>query len=251
MIITKHPTTKHPTTKNKPISKKAKPRHVVVSKKSRKSAAPDGSDASDIENSSEGSLGSTRLFSPIGFLTVFCSAGLETPITASDSVKRKVIEYVENNLGVNCTSRKSWQELESRDRSMVLRQLNISWSKSFNSWRVSFSEFLKGLLQEPRNSVKFPVRGYVQGMLGLAEGQAFLGIDHPCWARLGKEQGTTSFDLFQSKHDFNNQRETLIITGYKDQGSAPGIAAKRFVEKGLCELILICCQFVTRYYTLM
>ncbi len=114
---------------------------------------------------------------------------------------------------------------------MVLRQLNILWSKLFNSWRVSLSEFLKGLLQEPRSSVKFPVCGYVQGMLGLAEGQVFLGLDHPCWRALGKEQETTSFDLFQSKDDFNHQRETLIITGYRDQGSAPGIAAKRFVEK--------------------
>ena len=92
--------TKHPTTKNKQISKKAKPRHVVVSKKSRKSTAPDGSDASDIENSSEGSVGSTRLFSPIGFLTVFCSAGLETPITASDSVKWKVIEQPRRKLHI-------------------------------------------------------------------------------------------------------------------------------------------------------
>jgi len=182
---------------------------------------------------------------------VFCSSGLETSVTGSDSVKRKVIAYIEEKYSVTCTSKKSWQELESRDRSIVLRQLNISWSKSFNSWRVIFSEFLIGLLQEPRNSPKFPVRGYVQGLLGLAEGQVFLGLDHPCLSRLGKEQETTRFDLFQSKDDFNHQHETLIITGYMDQASAPGIAAKRFVEKGLCELILLCCQFVTRYYTLM
>jgi hypothetical protein len=182
---------------------------------------------------------------------VFCSSGLETSVTGSDSVKRKVIAYIEEKYSVTCTSKKSWQELESRDRSIVLRQLNISWSKSFNSWRVIFSEFLIGLLQELRNSPKFPVRGYVQGLLGLAEGQVFLGLDHPCLSRLGKEQETTRFDLFQSKDDFNHQHETLIITGYMDQASAPGIAAKRFVEKGLCELILLCCQFVTRYYTLM
>ena len=120
--------TKHPTTKNKPISKKAKPHHVVVSKKSRKSVAPDISDASDIENSSGYSLGSTRAFSPIGFLMVFCSSGLETPLTGSDSVKRKVIEFIEKKDEKQCTSKKSWQELESRDRSMVLRQLNISRS---------------------------------------------------------------------------------------------------------------------------
>ncbi len=31
------------------------------------------------------------------------------------------------------------------------------------------------------NSPKFPVRGFVQGLLGLAEGQVFLHLEHPCW----------------------------------------------------------------------
>ena len=162
---------------------------------------------------------------------VFCSSGLETSVTGSNSVKRKVIPYIEEKYSVNCTSKKSWQELENRDRSIVLRQLNISWSKSFNSWRVSFSEFLIGLLQEPRDSPKFSVRGYVQGMLGLEEGQVFLGLNHPCWSALGNQSGSTRFNLFQSKDDFNHQRETLIITGYKDQASAPGIAAKRLLRR--------------------
>jgi len=125
--------TKHSLSKKKVISIKGKSRQVVVSKKSRKNDAPDGSDASDIENSSEDSLGSTRGFSPIGFLMVFCSSGLEPSVTGSDSVKRKVIEFIEKKYEKQCTSKKLWQELENRDRSMVLRQLNISWSKSFNS----------------------------------------------------------------------------------------------------------------------
>jgi hypothetical protein len=86
-------------------------------------------------------------------------------------------------------------------------------------------------------------------MLGLEEGQVFLGLDHPCWTALGKQPGSTRFNLFQSKDDFNHQRETLIITGYRDQACVPGIAAKRFVEKGLCELLLLSCEFVTRHYT--
>ncbi len=75
--------------------RKISSRHV--SKKSRKNHAPDGSDESDIENSSDDSLGSTRGFSPIGFLMVFCSSGLETSVTGSDSGKRKVIEFIEKN----------------------------------------------------------------------------------------------------------------------------------------------------------
>ena len=98
------------------------------------------------------------------------------------------------------------------------------------------SEFLIGLLQEPRNSPKFPVRGYVQGWLGLAEGQVFLGLDQPCWSALGKVPVSTRFNLFQSKDDFNNQRETLNIKGYREKTSGHGSAAKHFVEKGLCEL---------------
>ena len=171
---------------------------------------------------------------------VFCSSGLETSVTGSDSVKRKVIAYIEEKYSVTCTSKKSWQELESRDRSIVLRQLNISWSKSFNSWRVIFSEFLIGLLQELRNSPKFPVRGYVQGLLGLAEGQVFLGLNHPCLSRLGKEQETTRFDLFQSKDDFNHQHETLIITG-------PGIWIKR-LRLGLQRNVLLRRDYVSSFY---
>ncbi len=121
--------TKHSRSQKKVISIKGKSRQVVVSQKSRKNDAPDGSDASDIENSSEDSLGSTRGFSPIGFLMVFYSSGLEPSVTGSDSVKKKVIEFIEKKYEKQCTSKKLWQELEKRDRSMVLRQLNISWSK--------------------------------------------------------------------------------------------------------------------------
>ncbi len=40
------------------------------------------------------------------------------------------------------------------------------------------------------------------------------------------------------------------IGWHREKSSAPGIAAKHFVEKGLCELILLCCNFITHHYTL-
>ena len=73
----------------------------------------------------------------------WCSSGLEPSVTGSDSVRRKVIEFIEKKYEKQCTSKKLWQELENRDRSMVLRQLNISWSKSFSSsWRTVNCQFV-------------------------------------------------------------------------------------------------------------
>jgi hypothetical protein len=77
---------------------------------------------------------------------------------------------------------------------------------------------------------------HMQGLLGLAEGQVFLHHNHPCWKTLGKDPALTRFNLFQSKDDFNNRRETLINKGYRVKAVGPGSAAKHFVEKGLCEL---------------
>ncbi len=72
-----------------------------------------------------------------------------------------------------------------------------------------------------------------------------------CWKALGKVPAFTRFTLFQSKDDFNNRRETLIIKGYKEKVSGPGSAAKHFVEKGTCEPILLYRNFITNHYTLL
>ncbi len=142
--------TKHSLSKKKVISNKGKSRQVVVSKKSRKNDAPDGSDASDNEYSAEDSLGFTRGFSLIGCLAGTRKLGQIYGASTAEYFMEQVVQLLDSL-----------------------------------TWRVSFSELLIGLLLEPRNSPEFPVRAYVQGLLGLAEGQVFLRLEHPCWKALG------------------------------------------------------------------
>jgi hypothetical protein len=77
----------------------------------------------------------------------FCSVGLDTPVTASDSVKTKVIGFIESHREMKVTTRTSWNELDTKERSSLLRNLNLSWSKAFKTWRLCFADLLCGLPQ--------------------------------------------------------------------------------------------------------
>jgi hypothetical protein len=81
MIITKHVVPR----------KETKSRKTKTSNKCVELVDSDSSDESDDADDKDGS---TRAFSPNGFVMVFCSVGLDTPVTASDSVKTKVIGFI-------------------------------------------------------------------------------------------------------------------------------------------------------------
>ena len=71
---------------------------------------------------------------------VLGSAGLATKTMAIDEEKVKVIKYLESKHELQCTS-SQWRELSKDDKLHVVRTLNGSRSKSFNSWRTSFFKF--------------------------------------------------------------------------------------------------------------
>ena len=107
MIVTKHPVVR--STK----SKKAK---------SRKSLELDSDDGVELEfgdvdktPSRKEYSRSTRRFSPLGFLMVLCTSGLDTVTTASDDVKVRIIKYLESQHGLLCTTG-LWKELSEEDK---------------------------------------------------------------------------------------------------------------------------------------
>ena len=103
--------------------KEKKSRKTKTSKKRR--AEPVHSDESD---DADDKHGSTRAFSPNGFLMVFCSVGLDTTVTASDSVKTKVIGFIEAHREMKVTTRSSWDQLDKKEKSSLLRNFE---SESF------------------------------------------------------------------------------------------------------------------------
>ncbi len=105
MIITKHVAQR----------KEKKSRKTKTSKKC---VGPVDSDESDYADDKHGS---SRAFSPNGFLMVVSSVGLDTPSTASDSVETKVIGFIEAHREIKVTTRSSWDELDKplRDKNPV------------------------------------------------------------------------------------------------------------------------------------
>ena len=103
----------------------------------------------------------TRRFSQLGFLMTFCTAGLTAASAVSDAAKIRVIGHIEREKGIQCSA-KPWGLYSTIEQTKIIRCLNKSWSKHFNSWRLCMQRMVCGLFSEPRDPARRPTRSYFQ-----------------------------------------------------------------------------------------
>ena len=92
---------------------------------------------------------------------MLCQCAFEAVSTATDRRKRYIIMYIELVYGVLCngsTAFDKWSRSQQEEED-ILKQLNGSWSKTYNSWRVCIQKAVKSLLKSRRNDAEDPVLG--------------------------------------------------------------------------------------------
>ena len=168
MTITRHPVDKKAKTKESPaITSKTSRTTTSKNSKTPKKAEKwsDGEELSDDRAVFAGAAAvarGTRKFSPLGFLIMLCQSDFGAVSTATDTRKRSIIEFIKDKYKVLCNGSISWKRWRETEQQHILGQLNGTWSKAYNSWRLSVQRSVKSLLQKRRNTGEEPVLSYFQ-----------------------------------------------------------------------------------------
>ena len=102
----------------------------------------------------------THSFTCIGFPMMMQQAGFEAVSTSSDSRKKTCIKFIEAKHHVYASGSTPWSDLSISSKAHLVKSLNGSFSKDYNSWRRTIASATMMLLQSRRNDEKDPVLAY-------------------------------------------------------------------------------------------